>query len=327
VPSNQQRREAAKRKLQRQLARREVREKVRRRRVIILGAVAAVLVIAGAVWFATSRNGSSSEASDPDSSASATDSTGTAESTPSTPCTYPASGKAAREVTAPANTSPANTGTVDVDITLNGTKFTATLDREAAPCTVNSFLSLASQGFYNDTDCHRLTKSAELNILQCGDPSGKGNGGPGYSFGNENAGATDYPVGTLAMANSGSDSSTGAGTNGSQFFIVYGKTVPSGSYTVFGKVPAAGMKVVDAIAAEGVEKNAQSGKPVAAAKITTINVPADALAATGDYATSSAEATDALPTDVPEAPGSGTTAEPAASEGPTPTTAAESSTG
>ncbi len=146
-------------------------------------------------------------------------------------------------MTPPSNTSPANTGTVDVDITMNGTKFTATLDRKAAPCTVNSFLSLASQGFYDNTDCHRLTKSAELNILQCGDPSGKGNGGPGYTFENENAATTKYPVGTLAMANSGTDSTSGAGTNGSQFFIVYGKTVPSGSYTVFGTVSAAGMKV------------------------------------------------------------------------------------
>jgi len=321
VPNNQQRREAAKRKLQRQLARREEREKVRRRRVIILGAVAAVLVVAGGVWFATSRGGSDNAASD-DSSASATDATGTTESTPSTPCTYPASGKAAREVTAPTNTSPANTGTVDVDMTLNGTKFTATLDRKAAPCTVNSFLSLASQGFYDDTDCHRLTKSAELNILQCGDPSGKGNGGPGYTFENENAENTAYPVGTLAMANSGSDSTSGAGTNGSQFFIVYGKTVPAGSYTVFGKVSPEGMKVVDAIAAKGVEKNAQSGKPVAEAKITSITAPAGALEGTGDYATSSAPATDALPTDAlptgePAMTDSSATEESSASEAPT----------
>ena len=93
---------------------------------------------------------------------------------------------------------------------------------------MNSFVSLASQGFYDDTDCHRLTKSAELNILQCGDPTGKGNGGPGYTFADENTANTKYPVGSLAMANAGTDSTTGAGTNGSQFFIVYGNTVPTG---------------------------------------------------------------------------------------------------
>ena len=286
MPSNQHRREAAKRKLQRQLERRQERDKARRQRLIIVGAVVAVLVLAGGVWYFTSRGDSPDTASDGDGTSASTES-----SAPAEPCTYTASGTAAKDVTAPTNTSPANTGTVDVEIVVNGEKVPATLDRAAAPCTVNSFVSLASQGFYDDTDCHRLTKSEDLNILQCGDPTGKGNGGPGYTFANENTSVTEYPVGSLVMANAGTD------TNGSQFFIVYGNSVPQGSYTLFGTVTDAGMKVVDAIATKGVVDGQLSGKPVAAATIDSITVPADAVTATGDWPTTSAEATDALPTD------------------------------
>ena len=89
------------------------------------------------------------------------------------------------------------------------------LDNAKAPCTVNSFASLAQQGYFNDTPCHRLTTSEGLSVLQCGDPTGKGTGGPGYEFANEYP--TDqyqpddpalqkpviYPRGTLAMANAG----------------------------------------------------------------------------------------------------------------------------
>ena len=101
------------------------------------------------------------------------------------------------------------------------------LDNAKSPCTVNSFASLAQQGYFNDTPCHRLTTSEGLSVLQCGDPTGQGSGGPGYEFANEyptNQFQPDdpqlqnpvmYPRGTLAMANAG------PGTNGSQFFLVY----------------------------------------------------------------------------------------------------------
>ena len=102
------------------------------------------------------------------------------------------------------------------------------LDNGKSPCTVNSFASLAQQGYFNDTPCHRLTTTEGLAVLQCGDPTGQGTGGPGYQFANEyptNQYQPDdpalqqpvvYPRGTLAMANAG------PGTNGSQFFLVYG---------------------------------------------------------------------------------------------------------
>ncbi len=283
MPSNQQRREAAKRKLERQLVRRQERSKIRRQRLLIGGVVIAVLAIGGVVSYVTlhkstpaasSTDGTSSDASSAPSSAA-----------PVTPCTYTTTdvAKSVKDVKAPENTSPANVGNVDVTITMNGQPVGITLNRKLAPCGVNSFLSLASQGFYNSTDCWRLTASEQLNILQCGDPSGKGNGGPGYTFADENATATDFPVGTLAYANSGS------GTNGSQFFIVYGKThLASAGYSVIGTVSSEGMKVVQDIAAKGVTGGTQTGVPIQKATITSVSVPDGATTAIGNYSSASA---------------------------------------
>ncbi len=281
MPTNQQRREAAQRKLERQLVRRQEQERQRRQRLIVVGVVATVLVIGGVVWFATTRGGSSTTTA---SEAGATGTAGTAgtSAAPKTPCTYTAGGKAAKAVKPPSNTSPANTGTLDPTITLNGQKVGVTLDRAAAPCTVNSFVSLASQGFYNSSPCWRLTANAPLSILQCGDPTGVGNGGPGYTFADELAKTKTYPKGTLAMANGGT---TAPSSNGSQFFIVYADSTLSPEYTVFGKVSDAGMSVVEAIAAKGVKNNAQDGPPNDKATIDSVTVPEDAVTATGSYAT------------------------------------------
>jgi peptidyl-prolyl cis-trans isomerase B (cyclophilin B) len=184
-------------------------------------------------------------------------------------------------VSPPSNTSPLNSGTVDVTVVLNGKDVPMTLNRATAPCGVNSFLSLASQGFYNDTNCHRLTRSDQLNILQCGDPTGQGNGGPGYSFASETTGSETYPVGTVALANAGPD------TTGSQFFIVYGTTTVEPSYTIIGTVTEDGMSVVQDIAAQGVQNNRQDGAPVAAATINSVAVPDGSLDGTGSYETTS----------------------------------------
>jgi peptidyl-prolyl cis-trans isomerase B (cyclophilin B) len=286
VPTNQQRRDAAKRKLERQLQRREQQDRARRQRLVIIGVVAAVLVISGGVWLFVSRDSSTTAAD-----ASATEAaTGSAEVTePTTPCSYPAAGTAAKDVSAPTNLEPLNTGTVESTIVLNGQDVPVSLNREAAPCGVNAFLSLASQGFYDNTECHRLTVSEQLNILQCGDPSGQGNGGPGYSFATEVAGDATYPVGTVALANAGAD------TNGSQFFIVYGNTTLSPAYTILGTVTGEGMREVDEIAAQGVQKGAQEGPPNATATIARVTVPDGALEGTGTYET--ATPSDSLGTD------------------------------
>ncbi len=277
MPSNQQRREAAKRKLERQLVRRQEREKGRRQRLIVVGVVAAVLVVGGGIWYATSRSGNKTASTAGDTGA-ATASAAASSSAPKTPCTYTKSGKAAKDVKPPTNLSPANTGITAASISMNGEPVDITLDRAAAPCTVNSFVSLASQGFYDSSPCWRLTGNSALNILQCGDPTGVGNGGPGYTFADELTKTKTYPKGTIAMANSG------ANTNGSQFFIVYKDSTLSPAYTVFGKVSDAGMRVIDAIAAQGVKNGAQDGAPVAKAVIDKITVAADAVTATGSYA-------------------------------------------
>lgn len=286
MPTNQQRREAAQRKLERQLIRRQEQERQRRQRLIVVGVVATVLVIGGVVWFATTRGGSNNTAA---SEAGATGTAGTAATTaaPKTPCTYTVGGKAAKAVKPPTNTSPANTGTLAATITLNGQQVGVTLDRAAAPCTVNSFVSLASQGFYNSSPCWRLTANSPLSILQCGDPTGVGNGGPGYTFADELTKTKTYPKGTLAMANGGANAPS---SNGSQFFIVYADSTLSPEYTVFGKVSDAGMSVIEAIAAKGVKNNAQDGPPNDKVTIDSVSVPADAVTATGTYATATPSA-------------------------------------
>ncbi|MDR3036629.1 MAG: peptidylprolyl isomerase [Kitasatospora sp.] len=114
---------------------------------------------------------------------------------------------------------------------------------DKAPCTTYSFRFLAEHDYYDRTHCHRLT-TQRLYVLQCGDPTGTGSGGPGYSFPDENLDGATYPAGTVAMANAGPD------TNGSQFFIVWKDTKLSPAYTPFGRVTA-GLDVLQKIAAGG----------------------------------------------------------------------------
>jgi len=284
VPSNQQRREAAKRKLQRQLVRRQQRAVAQRRRLMIVGVVAAVLVIAGGVWLFSSIGGNNTASGD--TSASSTTSSAPASSTaPATPCSYPVGGTAAKDVDPPTNLSPANTGTVNATVTLNTGTLTFQLDRANAPCAVESFLSLASQKYFDDTPCHRLTTASTLKVLQCGDPTGKGTGGPGYTFGDELTGNEKYTEGTLAMANGGAD------TNGSQFFIVYGDSQLQANYTVLGKVTK-GLDVVKAIAKKGVKGGGQDGAPAEKVTIKTVTIPSGSVKATGDYQTTTGGATE-----------------------------------
>jgi peptidyl-prolyl cis-trans isomerase B (cyclophilin B) len=113
-----------------------------------------------------------------------------------------------------------------------------------APCTTNSFRFLAEHGFYNWTHCHRLTTQG-IYVLQCGDPTGTGSGGPGYQFPDENLSGATYPAGTVAMANAGPN------TNGSQFFFTWKDTTDiAPAYTPFGRV-ISGMDVLQRIAAAG----------------------------------------------------------------------------
>jgi peptidyl-prolyl cis-trans isomerase B (cyclophilin B) len=114
---------------------------------------------------------------------------------------------------------------------------------DQAPCTTFSFRFLASRGYYNLTHCHRLTTQG-IFVLQCGDPTGTGAGGPGYAFNDENLAGATYPAGTVAMANAGPN------TNGSQFFFTWKDTTLAPNYTPFGTV-IGGMNVLLKIAAAG----------------------------------------------------------------------------
>lgn len=120
----------------------------------------------------------------------------------------------------------------------------ATLDAAKAPHTVNSFAFLAGQHYFDHTICHRLTTQG-IFVLQCGDPTGTGTGGPGYTIPDENLSGATYPAGTLAMANTGAPH-----TGGSQFFFCYADTPLPPQYTPFGHVTQ-GLDVLKAIAANG----------------------------------------------------------------------------
>jgi len=164
-------------------------------------------------------------------------------------CTYTEGEEPGKKATLP----PSEPEALDaVTITTNRGEIKATLTPDTAPCTVNNFASLAKQGYFDGTKCHRLVPGF---VLQCGDPSATGQGGPGYSFADELSGSETYPAGTLAMANAGPD------TNGSQFFIVLADADLPPDYTVFGTVDAAGLKV-----AQEIEKDGNGPDGVAPAK-------------------------------------------------------------
>lgn len=128
-------------------------------------------------------------------------------------------------------------------MTTDAGDITIELDAEKAPATVNNFVVLSRYGFYEGVTFHRVIPTF---MIQGGDPTGQGNGGPGYQFDDELPGAGEYEVGSIAMANAGPD------TNGSQFFIVTGDAgvgLPP-KYNLFGKVTE-GMDVVTAIEEDG----------------------------------------------------------------------------
>jgi cyclophilin family peptidyl-prolyl cis-trans isomerase len=153
------------------------------------------------------------------------------------------------------DTSKSYTATV---VTTTGT-FTVALDAKAAPITVNNFVFLADKGYYHCVIFHRVIPQF---MDQTGDPTGTGDGGPGYTIKDENppkaASASDqYPLGSVVMANTGAPNS-----GGSQFFIVAGpegESLPN-SYALFGQVTG-GMNVVDTINAQGNASPSANGVP------------------------------------------------------------------
>jgi peptidyl-prolyl cis-trans isomerase B (cyclophilin B) len=294
VPTNEQRRETAKRKLERQLERRA--QQARRRRLLtIIGAVVAAVVVVGAVvatvLITNKKDDKKATASSTTSAASSQEAPppspppANGQLPPFTPsanlganCQYPASSEAAAKQVNPPRTGkvPTDPATVSASMATNQGNIGLQLDNAKAPCTVNSFVSLAQQGYFDNTPCHRLTTSSALAVLQCGDPTGSGSGGPGYSFADEypvdqypqgDPGLQKpvlYPRGTLAMANAG------PATNGSQFFLVYKDSQLPPNYTVFGTIDQTGLATLDKIAAAGVAGGAEDGKPATDVTIKSI---------------------------------------------------------
>lgn len=187
------------------------------------------------------------------------------------PCKYTETpdDPAARPVSLPPD--PAHTpdrGKVTVILATNQGPMLLSLDRAKAPCTVQSFLHLAKKRFYDFTTCHRLTQYPTLKVLQCGDPSGTGEKGPGYRYkdelptdlpdwpGDTTGTRKVYARGTLAMANAGPD------TNGSQFFLVFGDSRLRPNYTVFGSIDRLGLATLDRVNAGGIKPTAEDPAPV-----------------------------------------------------------------
>jgi peptidyl-prolyl cis-trans isomerase B (cyclophilin B) len=146
------------------------------------------------------------------------------------------------------------TKTYSAEVTTNKGAYTIELDAGAAPLTVNNFVVLARYHYFDNTICHRAIPQF---AVQCGDPTGTGGGGPGYSFADELPASGAYKVGSIAMANSGPD------TNGSQFFIITGANgvALTPDYTLFGQVTDGLDTTVVALDALGNPDQAANGVP------------------------------------------------------------------
>jgi cyclophilin family peptidyl-prolyl cis-trans isomerase len=275
VPTNKQRREAAQRHLQRQLERRAELARKRRRNLGILATAIAVVVVVGAALLITGvfQSDDPEASADPTPSSSAAAAATNADGTVS--CTYTpddSGNPSLKDVGTPPNPQATPTqGTSTLLMSTTQGDLTLTLDRATAPCAAASFTYLAQQRFFDGTPCHREVNQPTFGVLQCGDPTGSGSGGPSYKFAQEVPAGTTYPRGTIAMANTGQPNSTG-----SQFFLCFVDTQLSPDYTPVGTVDEAGLAVLDTIAAAGnngsFEAQAGGGAPNLPVTINTMSV-------------------------------------------------------
>jgi peptidyl-prolyl cis-trans isomerase B (cyclophilin B) len=284
--------------LERQLARRAERAR-RRKQLTIAGSVLGVVIVVAAgvsIYYLTrgddhSSNAASSSTTTTDASLSNTPKAApppAAKPKPATvSCVYRDGGQASKPVHKPDKTQVSTAGSPKVSINSTQGPIGITLNPAESPCTVNSFVNLIDQHFYDNAPCHRLSTEG-LQMLQCGDPTGTGQGGPGYEFNNEyptdQYGPADpaaqnpvlYKRGVVAMANAGTDSKTGDGTNGSQFFLIYGDSPLPPQYTIFGTVDQAGLATLDKVAKAGddhsMDSSAGGGKPNLPITFTSVTV-------------------------------------------------------
>ena len=267
MASSKRERELARMRAERQAARRAAAEARRRKRratlLAVTSAVAVVAVVVG-VAIATSGGTKKDTVTSPASPSATTGSTATPGPGGAGTCAYSKSGTASRSVPGlPAGTGVRTSGTQKAVLQTSRGAIQADLLTSKAPCTVNSFAFLAAHKYFDGTPCHRLTTTG-IYVLQCGDPSGTGSGGPGYKFADENLTGAVYPKGTLAMANAG------PGTNGSQFFLVYKDTQLPPSYTPFGIITK-GLDILTTVAKAG-STPPGDGKPKLAVTLTKVRV-------------------------------------------------------
>ena len=243
---------------QRRLDRRAQRDQTVRRWTVSSLAAIIVLAVAVGVFFLVRPSGgqasasSKSPAATPSATASASAAAPAAPvAEPASHCSYPSSPPASKNVGTPPAT-PDSTAVYQATMHTNRGDIVINLLNSKATCTVNSFVYLASKNYFSSTECHRLTTTG-IFVLQCGDPTGTGSGGPGYKFNDENLTGAKYSAGTVAMANSGPD------TNGSQFFLVYQNSLSlPASYTPFGTI-VSGLNIIQNVAKAGSDNSNGSG--------------------------------------------------------------------
>jgi len=247
----------------------------RNRRIAIVTAIAIVVVGGGATAAVLLTSSNTPTKPVAQSSASAQASTSAAPSSTAEKIGYTKSGTASKDVGIPVFNAvqAAKPYTATIHTNRGDVVFTALTSK--APYTTFSFQYLAGKNYFNNTNCHRLTTSS-IYVLQCGDPTGTGSGGPGYQFQDENlnyfgaagsSGTVTYKAGTVAMANSG------PGTNGSQFFLVYKDSPLGPNYTPFGTITK-GLDILQSIAAQGSDNanGTGDGKPKETVTIQSVSI-------------------------------------------------------
>jgi peptidyl-prolyl cis-trans isomerase B (cyclophilin B) len=268
-----ERRRARDRFEQERSARLERHRRNRRRAGIGLAVVCVLGLIAGVTTVLVSGGGTATAAKKPAAKVSATASpsasaTATASASPAAVtepaqhCSYASASAGSVVKSSLPTASPDYKAAYTASINTNLGPIKIDLANSKATCTVNSFAHLASDNFWNNTQCHRLSTTDGLYMLQCGDPTAKatqtlscssqtlGTGGPGYEFASENlptagsSGSVTYKAGTVAMANSG------GATNGSQFFLVFKNTTLGPDYTPFGTITS-GLDILQNVAKAG----------------------------------------------------------------------------
>ncbi len=285
MPTNKQRRDAARRHLERQLQRRQRREASRKRRTLIATVAGTVVLALVVVIFvvAVTNDDTKKSASNPSTSP-----TPTTSATPSSthtplpsrspakvaartakkthgPCGYAETAASLKQNTnlfdvgLPPDPNPTPKAKRTVVFATNKGDITVDLDGASAPCNVQSILYLIGKKFYDNTACPRSVNQG-IFVVQCGDPTETGAGGPTYTVKDENLARASYPVGAVAMANAGKN------TNGSQFFFITkdsNQNAAAGTglqknYTVIGHV-VQGLDLLQTIAAAGDDGSNQAG--------------------------------------------------------------------